>query len=66
MNSHGAGKGDACRISNRKAYRANYDEIDWTNQGSYKCGDCAKPLKLEHAYQSDHNPIVCPKCYGKV
>lgn len=30
LESHGAGKGDKPRISDLRAFKANYDEIDWS------------------------------------
>lgn len=45
----GAGKGDACRITDRKSYRANWDLIDWKRENtkpafeiSSKCDELPK------------------------
>jgi hypothetical protein len=36
----GAGKGDANRIGNRSAFAQNYDEIDWTPEGTVIGCEC--------------------------
>lgn len=69
----GAGKGDKSRVSNTKAYRANYSEIDWQHKNPANlyiihvdCDKCGDSVNLRDAVTTAKYLVLCSECFREL